>query len=91
MADGIAQGLRPWFIKFNAKPIDKRWLPVVAELYQWHFENNDYLRNEKNLANVGMVYSQQTAAFYGGEKARAKVEDARAWFLPGVGGSADSV
>ncbi len=80
MADGIAQGLRPWFIKFNAKPIDKRWLPVVAELYQWHFENNDYLRNEKNLANIGMVYSQQTAAFYGGEKARAKVEDAALGF-----------
>ena len=28
VADGMAQGLRPWFIKFNAKPIDRRWLPV---------------------------------------------------------------
>ncbi len=80
VADGIAQGLRPWFTKFNAKPIDKRWLPVVAELYQWHFENSSYLRNEKPLANVAMVYSQQTAAFYGGEKARAKVEDAALGF-----------
>jgi hypothetical protein len=75
VADGIAQGLRPWFTKFNAKPIDKRWLPVVAELYQWHFENSTYLRNEKSLANIAMVYSQQTATFYGGEKAHAKVED----------------
>jgi hypothetical protein len=75
VVDGIAQGLRPWFTKFNAKPIDKRWLPVVAELYQWHFENSAYLRNEKSRANIAMVYSQQTAAFYGGEKARAKVED----------------
>jgi len=80
VADGIAQGLRPWFTKFNAKPIDKRWLPVVAELYQWHFENSAYLRNEKSLANVAMVYSQQTAAFYGGEKAHAKVEDAALGF-----------
>ncbi len=31
VADGIAQDLRPWFTKFNAKPIDKRWLPVVEE------------------------------------------------------------
>ena len=75
VADGMAQGLRPWFTKFNAKPIDRRWLPVVAELYQWHFENAGYLRNEKSLANVAMVYSQQTAAFYGGEKAHGKVED----------------
>ena len=74
--DGIAQGLRPWFTKFNAKPIDKRWLPVVEELYIWHHRNERYLRNQRSLARVGMVYSQQTATFYGGEQARAKVEDA---------------
>ena len=75
VVDGIAQGLRPWFTKFNAKPIDKRWLPVVEELYKWHYANEKYLRNQDPLASVGMVYSQQTAAFYGGEKAHAKVED----------------
>ena len=75
VADGIAQGLRPWFVKFNAKPIDRRWLPVVEELYGWHYRNEPYLRNEASLARVAMVYSQQTAAFYGGEKAREHVED----------------
>jgi Hypothetical glycosyl hydrolase 6/Beta-galactosidase trimerisation domain len=80
VVDGIAQGLRPWCTKFNAKPFDQRWLPVVEELYNWHYENAGYLRNEKPLANVGMVYSQQTAAFYGGEKAHAKVEDAALGF-----------
>jgi hypothetical protein len=76
VADGIAQDLRPWFAKFNAKPEDRRWLPVVEQIYNWHHENERYLRNERNLARVAMVYSQQTATFYGGEKARAKVEDA---------------
>ena len=75
VADGIAQGLRPWFTKFNAKPIDKRWLPVVEELYTWHHANERYLRNIDPLARVAMVYSQQTATFYGGEAARSKVED----------------
>ena len=75
VADGIANGLRPWFTKFNAKPIDRRWLPVVEELYTWHYENERYLRNEDPLARVAIVYSQQTATFYGGESARAKVED----------------
>ncbi|MDQ6665249.1 MAG: beta-galactosidase trimerization domain-containing protein [Acidobacteriota bacterium] len=75
VADGIAQGLRPWFTKFNAKPFDKRWLPVVERIYNWHFANERYLRNERNLARVAIVYSQQTATFYGGGKARAKVED----------------
>jgi len=56
VADGIAQGLRPWFTKFNAKPIDKRWLPVIEQLYGWHHQNEPYLRNERSLARVAMVY-----------------------------------
>jgi hypothetical protein len=75
VADGIAHNLRPWFTKFNGKIIDGRWLKVVEELYGWHYRNERYLRNERSLARVALVYSQQTAAFYGGEQARAKVED----------------
>jgi Hypothetical glycosyl hydrolase 6/Beta-galactosidase trimerisation domain len=75
VVDGIAQGLRPWFVKFNARVQDRRWMPVVEEIYTWHHANERYLRNEQNLARVAMVYSQQTAAYYGGTKAREKVED----------------
>ena len=75
VADGIANGLRPWFTKFNAKVIDHRWLPVVEEIYKWHYANEVYLRNDRSFARVGLVYSQQTAEFYGGESAGAKVED----------------
>ena len=80
VADGIAQGLRPWFTKFNARPIDKHWMPVVAEIYNWHLQNEKYLRNQKSLARVGMVYSQQTACYYCGDQARQKVEDASMGF-----------
>jgi len=75
VADGIAHGLRPWFTKFCATLYDRRWLPVVEEIYNWHYRSERYLRNEENLARVAMVYSQQTAAFYGGEQARQRVED----------------
>ncbi|MGA3238179.1 MAG: beta-galactosidase trimerization domain-containing protein [Bryobacteraceae bacterium] len=73
--DGIANGLRPWFTKFGGTLNDHRWLPVVEELYAWLYRNERYLRNEQPLARVGMVYSQQTARFYGGPQARQKVED----------------
>jgi hypothetical protein len=76
VADGIAHGLRPWFTKFNAKPLDPRWMPVVESIYKWHHANEAYLRNERSLARVGMVYSQQTATLYGGTEAHTKVEDA---------------
>jgi hypothetical protein len=73
--DGIANGLRPWFTKFAGVLHDKRWLPVVEQIYTWAWRNERYLRNAAPLARVGMVYSQQTARYYGGERARAKVED----------------
>jgi hypothetical protein len=73
--DGIANGLRPWFTKFCGTLHDPRWVPVVEELYNWHYRNERYLRNEKPLARVALVYSQQTAQYYGGERAHAKVED----------------
>lgn len=76
MADGIAQNFRPTVTKFNAKPYDRRWFPIVEQLFKWHWANEKYMRNEKSLARVGMVYSQQTAAFYGGPEAVEKVENA---------------
>ncbi|HEY1335965.1 MAG TPA: beta-galactosidase trimerization domain-containing protein [Bryobacteraceae bacterium] len=73
--DFVANGIRPWFTKFRGTLEDKRWLPVVEDLYGWLYRNERYLRNETPLARVGLVYSQQTAHFYGGERSRQKVED----------------
>jgi hypothetical protein len=75
VADGIANGLRPWFTKFAGTLHDQRWLKPVEDIYYWHYRCDRYLRNEEPLARVAMVYSQQTAAFYGGQQARSKVED----------------
>jgi len=75
VADGMAQGLRPWFVKFNAKPIDKRWMPVVKEIFEWHYANEKYLKNLRPLARIGLVYSQQSAWFYAGDEAREKIDE----------------
>jgi hypothetical protein len=75
VADGIANGLRPWFTKFSGIVYDRRWLQVVEDIYNWHYRWERYFRNEEPLARVGLVYSQQTATFYGGTHAAAKVED----------------
>lgn len=75
VAEGTANGLRPWFTKFSGTLYDRRWLKVVEDIYGWHFKAEKYLRNEAPLARVAMVYSQQTATFYGGTRAQQKVED----------------
>ncbi len=73
--DGIANGLRPWFTKFSGTLHDRRWLKTVEEIYGWHYRCDRYLRNVRSLARVALVYSQQSAAFYGGLRAAQKVED----------------
>ena len=73
--DGVANGLRPWVNHVSGTVHDKRELKVIEDLYQWHYRCDRYMRNEEPLARVAMVYSQQTAEFYGGARARAKVED----------------
>lgn len=75
VADGVANGLRPWFTKFSGMIYDPRWLAPVADMYTMYHDWEDYLRNETPLARVGLVYSQQTWSNYGGKSANAKVED----------------
>ncbi|NLV91091.1 MAG: hypothetical protein GX030_01680 [Firmicutes bacterium] len=75
VADFIANGLRPWYTKFAATIDDRRWLGVVEDIYNWAYEVEPYLRNTRPVADVAMVFSQQTAAYYGGPKAQQKVED----------------
>jgi hypothetical protein len=81
VADGVANGLRPWFTKFSGVLHDERWLPVVEQIYKRYADWERYLRNEGSLARVGLVYSQQTGWFYGGERVGPKVEDhALGWY-----------
>ena len=67
VADGIANGLRPWFTKFGGVIYDPRWLKPVEEIYGWCRGAEAYLRNERPLARVAIVYSQQTAWFQSGK------------------------
>jgi len=73
--DGVANGLRPWFNHVSGSLHDRRGLKVVEDLYQWHYRSERYLRNVEPVARVAMVYSQQTAEYYGWPQARARVED----------------
>ncbi|HWB82730.1 MAG TPA: alpha-amylase family protein [Bryobacteraceae bacterium] len=57
MLDGIANGVRPWVMKTSAVITDRRWIPAVEKIYDWHWRNEKYLRNASSLARVAMVYS----------------------------------
>jgi hypothetical protein len=75
VADLLANGMRPWFTKFAGTLHDRRWLQPVEEIFTWCHGAERYLRNERPLARVGLVYSQQTAWFSGGDRVRQRVEE----------------
>jgi hypothetical protein len=66
VAEGTANGMRPWVTKFSGVLYDRRWLPVVERIYDWHFKHERYLRNEAPLARVALLQSEQTEAYHPG-------------------------
>jgi hypothetical protein len=76
--DGIAQGFRPWFCKFNARIFDPRWVAPVEKIFQWHYVNDKYMRNTANLARVAIVNSTQSGTFTAGGVAMAAGDGIRA-------------
>jgi len=67
VAEGTANGMRPWFTKFSGVLYDKRWLDIVDRIYQVHYRNERYLRNIEPVAHVGMVFTEKNLN-YGSEK-----------------------
>jgi hypothetical protein len=74
VATATANGMRSWFTKFGGTVPDPRWLEPVGDIFRWQAEHEEHLRNTKPIANVGLVYSQQTARMFGGASAREFVE-----------------
>jgi len=66
VAEGTANGMRPWVTKFSGVLYDRRWLPMVERIYDWHFRHERYLRNEAPLARVALLHSEQTATYHAG-------------------------
>jgi hypothetical protein len=74
VAEGTANGMRPWFTKFSGVLYDKRWLGVVEKIYLEHYRNESYLRNTAPLARVGLVFQEQNN-YYGNEPWQQKNGD----------------
>ncbi|HET7221427.1 MAG TPA: alpha-amylase family protein [Vicinamibacterales bacterium] len=75
VAEGTANGMRPWFTKFSGVLYDRRWLPVVEQIYDWHYRHERYLRNESPLARVALLFSEQTETFHTGVAPGDRADD----------------
>jgi hypothetical protein len=75
VAEGTANGMRPWVTKFSGVLYDRRWLPMVERIYDWHYRHERYLRNDRSLARVAMLFSEQTATYHSGVAAGDRYDD----------------
>lgn len=73
VADGIAGGISPWFHHIGGGTRDRRQFDATVPFFAWHAKNERYLYDRTSLANVGVVWHQQNADFYGRENARERV------------------
>lgn len=60
VADGVANGMLPCFVKFNATLSDKRWLETMEKIYYNHFRSAKYLRNISSMARVAVIVTEKT-------------------------------
>jgi hypothetical protein len=65
VSEGVANGLRPCFVKFGGNIFDKRWMETVEKMYVKYYNIERYLRNTEPVARIGVVYSEQTSTNYG--------------------------
>jgi hypothetical protein len=75
VAEATANGMRPWVTKFSGVLYDRRWLPIVERIYDWHYRHERYLRNEMPLARVAVLFSEQTTTFHAGVAEGDRAQD----------------
>ena len=65
MLAGFAGGIQPWWHHVSAYHEDRRMYRTAEPILRWHKANEQYLVNRRPIANVGVLWSQRNADFYG--------------------------
>jgi hypothetical protein len=71
LAQTTAAGMAPTYHWLGGSPVDNRWREAGRNFCQWMARHSPHFRNKRSLADVGVLYSQRTLAFYGAEGPRA--------------------
>ena len=64
-ASGMAGGISPWYHHISAGRHDRRQFETPVPIFEWHKKNEKYLYNRKDLAQIGLVWSQENSDFHG--------------------------
>jgi hypothetical protein len=64
MAQTTASGMVPWYHWLGGAPEDLRWETAGRDFFQWIARYQDHFVNRESVANLGVVFSERTNAFY---------------------------
>ena len=64
LAQTTASGMTPWFHWLGGKPQDLRWQETGRSFFEWTAQCEEHLVNESSVANLAVVFSERTNAFY---------------------------
>lgn len=64
MAQTTASGMVPWFHWLGGSPEDNRWREVGRSFFQWAASHEQHFRNRGSIADLAVLYPQNTIAFY---------------------------
>jgi len=64
MAQTVASGMVPWFHWLGGSPEDNRWHEVGRSFFNWLAANELHFQNKRSLADLAVLYPQNTIAFY---------------------------
>lgn len=76
--EGMAGGISPVAHYIGVTTHDKRRFMINQELNAWHQKVEPYLYDRYEMADVGVIWSQENADFYGKDRQEERVADA--WF-----------
>lgn len=74
MINGIAGGISPWWHMIAAYHEDRRMYHTAQPVFKWYKDNSEYLLNRKPIANIGLIWSQESTEFYGRDNAEELAE-----------------
>jgi hypothetical protein len=73
-AAAVAGGIHPWWHHVGSDHEDRRMFHTAPPLFQWHAENERYLRDRRHLASVAVLYWQRNNDFFGRDDAEERCD-----------------
>jgi hypothetical protein len=64
LAQTTASGMVPWFHWLGGAPEDTRWREVGRSFFTWLAAHEPHFRNKRSVADLAVLYPQNTIAFY---------------------------